>query len=69
MTAYNSLPEDVARLICGSVEDLKCMLQHEDRIDLVERSLAACRDGRDMKTKQKMLEHHLAKLRKATLST
>lgn len=65
MTAYNSLPEDVARLICGSVEDLKSSLHHESNADLIERALAAAHRLREGKTKQKMLERHLAKLRKA----
>jgi hypothetical protein len=57
---------DVARLICGNIDDLRCSLSFGASTDrpLLERCLAAC-NGREHKTKRAMLERALRKLAKA----
>ena len=60
----NVLDADVARIICGNVDDLKCSLQHgaaKDR-DLLERAIAACKMRPGYATKQMMLQRALKKL-------
>lgn len=62
--AAHTADDDVARLICGSVEDLKSMLPHETRADIIERALLAASTRREHKTKAGMLARHLRKLRR-----
>jgi hypothetical protein len=56
---------DVDRLICGNIDDLKNYLACSAGSDLqlLERALAAC-NGREVKTKRRMLEAAIKRLRR-----
>lgn len=58
-----AIPPDVARLICGNIEDLRCSLSAGTAPDrsLLQRCLAAC-TGNEQKTKRTMIERALRKL-------
>jgi hypothetical protein len=62
----NSHPiaEDVARLVCGNIQDLQISLQHETDQGLLERALTEARELREGKTKAGMIERALRRLRK-----
>lgn len=59
------IPHDVARLICGAVDDLKCSLNHCTDTALLERTLVEARQLREGKTKVLMIERALRKLKRA----
>lgn len=69
MSNLKTYPDDVARLICGSIDDLKCYLPGTTDVALIESAIAHCAKGREMGTKKLMLERHLRKLQKAKQST
>ncbi len=58
------ISDSVARLIYGSVDDLKSMLPHEADRGILERALSAARQLREGKTKVQMIERAIKKLPK-----
>jgi hypothetical protein len=64
MTTPEPLTDDVARLICGNIEDLRCYLNGLTDQDLVRRAIAGCERFRESKTKLVMLQRHLRRLEK-----
>lgn len=62
------VPDDVAKLIYGNIEELRIYLRDVTDVDLVERALKACRTKHEGKTMIKILERHLKKLRKPNAS-
>lgn len=62
MSTTNPIPDDVARLICGNLDDLKCYLRDCTDVALIERALTWCDRFDHMHTKRQMLQRHLRKL-------
>jgi hypothetical protein len=64
----NGIPADVAKLICGNIDDLKCYLHHCTDAALVDRAILWVRTFRESKTKERMLGAHLRRLQRAKQS-
>lgn len=66
----NSHPiaDDVARLVCGNIDDLKGSLPSITDQALLQRALAEARELREGKVKAAMIERALRRLRKANPS-
>jgi hypothetical protein len=62
MSTTDPIPADVARLICGNVDDLKCYLRDCTDVALIERAITWCDRFENMHTKRQMLQRHQRRL-------